>query len=103
MLNLLNETLDVLAKNGKALKDVELLIDTSQKIAAVVTEAELMKALNVNYDNGWGCEEINTNLRLEGKGFWLERRCYDGAEWWEFKEHVLQCKTVHVEDIIIKN
>ena len=36
------------------------------------------------YDNGYGWIEIPSDLIIVGKDFWLERREYDGAEWWEF-------------------
>ena len=40
---------------------------------------------NFNYDNGYGSAKINTSLKIIFKdGSFLERREYDGSEWWEF-------------------
>lgn len=40
---------------------------------------------NFYYDNGYGSQYINQSLKIIFKdGSFLERREYDGAEWWEF-------------------
>ena len=51
----------------------------------VFEENELEKFVNylayVNYDNGYGCQYLDGFVLLE-EG-WLERRAYDGREWWQ--------------------
>lgn len=40
---------------------------------------------NFSYDCGYGIAEINLSLKIIFKdGSFLERREYDGSEWWEF-------------------
>ena len=43
--------------------------------------AEFLRAIAVNYDNGYGGQELRGTVWLEDKT-WLERREYDGSEWW---------------------
>ena len=50
-----------------------------------MTVKEFLEHANVEYNDGYGLEEINTDLILVGKDFWLERGTYDGSEWWEYK------------------
>ena len=40
-------------------------------------------ANEIDYDNGYGWQEINPELYIMMKdGSWFEREEYDGAEWW---------------------
>lgn len=83
-MNLLKETKDILLKHNHTLKDIvfvcDCLTNTRIPIYGFIANA------NFNYDNGYGLQEINMNLLLVGKDFWLERHEYDGAEWWEYKQ-----------------
>ena len=80
-MNLLNETTAELAEHGLTWDDVvwvgteevEIPIDHFKKIA------------NKSYDNGWGSPEVATDLVVCGIDWWLERREYDGSEWWEMR------------------
>ena len=82
MENLLKETLEVLRDNNKEEKDVCFVTD-GEKFFTWNSFVELAK--DINYEEGYGREEINTDLKIVGKGWWLERDVYDGSEWWEFK------------------
>lgn len=80
--NLLEETLSLLIENDKSPDDIITVIfgdfyTNWEQFAEVVAD--------VNYDSGYGTEEINQNIFIVGKNFWLERHQYDGSEWWEFK------------------
>lgn len=92
MINLLKETIDVLEANGKKLSDIlfikhDPIFDWEPKVRNCKVNTELLKAiLDIDYDNGYGATEINIRLKLVGKDFWLERKEYDGSEWWEYKE-----------------
>jgi hypothetical protein len=49
------------------------------------TEEELkqfLEELNFEYDDGYGTQELFGTVMLSD-GSWLDRREYDGAEWWE--------------------
>jgi hypothetical protein len=41
-------------------------------------------ASEIDYDNGYGVAQIALDLVVVAACWWLERREYDGAEWWEF-------------------
>ena len=92
-MNLLEETIHVLRKHRHSFKDIKFLIEQPTMVAenkkpkyVKVIEEDLIKCLDIEYDNGFGCVEINDNLVLVGDTFWLERHTYDGSEWWEYKE-----------------
>ena len=82
-MNLLNETRDILLSNNKTFDDVLFVGDRATHTKMAVKE--FLEHANVEYDDGYGIEEINTDLILVGKDFWLERHEYDGSEWWEYK------------------
>ena len=82
-MNLLNETRDILLSNNKTFDDVLFVGDRATRTK--MTVKEFLEHANVEYKNGYGIEEINTDLILVGKDFWLERHEYDGSEWWEYK------------------
>lgn len=83
MTNLLQETLEVLKSNGKSPDDVIWVGDRAKK----TTWSNFESISNFQYDSGYGGNEIAGSLLVVGKDWWLERYEYDGAEWWEFKEH----------------
>lgn len=82
-MNLLEETLKALDNANKSpehvlwvgLKDVRTDWNNFTQIA-----------ICVNYDDGYGAQEIADDLVIVGDNWWLERMEYDGSEWWEFKE-----------------
>lgn len=82
-MNLLNETRDILVSNNKTFDDVLFVGDRATHTK--MTVKEFLEHANFEYNDGYGLEEINTNLILVGKDFWLERGTYDGSEWWEYK------------------
>lgn len=82
MPNLLNETLDVLKQNK--IKQSEVLYVQDNKSYCSFEEFKIIA--DIEYDDDFGIHEINSNLMVVGKDWWLERREYDGAEWWEFKK-----------------
>lgn len=90
-MNLLQETLDVLEKNG---------VDQSQVLYCAIlgpdsfwqeqepfyfSWQEFKELADFDYDNGFGGHEVNSKLVVVGNNWWLERGEYDGSEWWEFK------------------
>lgn len=83
IINLLEETIEALKENGKSPADVEW-VGVRDDHYETWEEFE-KKAKDINYDNGYGFEMINTDLVVVGKDFWLERFEYDGSEWWVFK------------------
>lgn len=43
-----------------------------------------LEALRFNYDDGYGSQHLFGAVWFKG-GSWLERREYDGLEWWEYQ------------------
>ena len=83
MANLLKETKEILERHSKTFDDILFVGDKSDH--SKITVKEFLEHANFEYDDGYGLEEINTDLILVGKDFWLERHEYDGSEWWEYK------------------
>lgn len=81
MENLLQETIIMLDIHGKTFEDVEW-IGTREYSMPI----DLFKAMaNHEYDNGFGTVEVDYDLMIVGKNWWLEREEYDGSEEWSFK------------------
>ena len=45
-----------------------------------------LKELDFEYDNGYGMQELGGLVWFDDNS-WLERREYDGSEWWEYKQY----------------
>ena len=81
--NLMQDTLDCLMKEGKALSDV-IWVGTST--GQTIAKEDFIKiASNLEFDDGFGGNEIRSDLVVVGDNWWMERGEYDGSEWWEFK------------------
>ena len=91
MINLLEETIEILNYHNKELSDIIFIshhpvhIRHPKDCNCKVDEETLKTILNFEYDDGYGSTEVNMGLKLVGKDFWLERHEYDGSEWWEYK------------------
>lgn len=80
MSNLLKETLKKIADSGLKAEDV-LWCSTNN---TYLSWEDFEKAsIDLEYDNGYGRAEVPQDLKVVFKDCWLERREYDGAEWWE--------------------
>lgn len=88
-MNLLKETREILENNGKYIFDV-LWIGTKN----AVWDVDIQQLFNVEYDDGFGGQEIPSELIVVGEDWWLERHEYDGSEWWEFKKLPTKPNTV---------
>ena len=80
---LLEETLEQLKAAGKSTDDVKWVGSRDGKFVAPWKVAEPM--FNVDYDSGFGAQEVAPDLVVVGQDWWLERHEYDGSEWWEYK------------------
>jgi hypothetical protein len=86
MTNLLKETLEYLAEYGKEPSDVLWVgVRRSALPQPHGTWAQFEKLADIDYDSGYGGNEIAEGLVVVGDDWWLERGEYDGSEWWEFK------------------
>jgi hypothetical protein len=80
MINLLQETIAVLKKNGKTPEDVKWV--GNYKIS--FSWDDFAKIADFEYDHDYGISEIKESLVVVGNDWWLARREYDGREWWKF-------------------
>lgn len=99
--NLLHETLKVLGTDIKSIGAIADRIrfakiwyipkDRSQCFCPTLepdhTKEDAMDflcSLNFEYDNGYGIQHVYGTIVFKDDS-WLERREYDGSEWWEYK------------------
>ncbi len=81
-MNLLTETIEALKENGQTPEQV-MWCGTDD---FWFTWEEFVALANKEYDDGFGAPEVDFNLLVVGKDWWLERHEYDGSEWWEYKQ-----------------
>lgn len=85
-INLLEETLSVLAKNGKDQRSVRW-VGSKDGMFSISWEDFKVLARNIYYYPvpNYGVS-IATDLTINGLGWWLERVCYSDGEQWEYRE-----------------
>jgi len=83
-MNLLEETLYAIKRRGKTIDDIIWIGNCDGTL--IVPVSNLKTILNVEYDSGYGAQEIASDLVIVGKDWWMERHEYDGAESWNFKK-----------------
>jgi len=80
--NFYEETIDVIKNVGKTLDDV-LYVYIEGKCCK--PEKFFEKIKEIEYDSGYGLQEINSSLEIVFRnGSFLKRSEYDGSEWWSF-------------------
>jgi len=82
MKNLLDETLEVLQKNGKSAADVRWCGSIG---FGWFSWDDFVWLANTEYSDGYYSCGVAEDLLVVGEDFWLERHDYDGRRWWEFK------------------
>lgn len=82
MVNLYDETRQALDDIDKEMSDIKYIVCGFQEIKIY----DMVTVFDVDYDNGWGGNEIPLSLSIVFEdGTWLERAEYDGSEWWTYK------------------
>ena len=91
MVNFYEETIFTLECHGKTTNDIlwigKYVHDGITKFEhkGKTTDEFMRELFNFNYDNSYGGEVICTELMIVGKtDWWMDRREYDGSEWWEY-------------------
>jgi hypothetical protein len=95
--NFLEETLKALERAGKTTKDI--LWCGSEEFGYCSWD-DLKPIMDFEYDSGYGSPVIPTDLLIVGEDFWLERREYDGSEWWAFVTKPEKPKTFKVPESV---
>ena len=80
-MNLWKETVAKLEKHGKTVSEIKFV----QTYRGRMENFEEL-AKQINYDDGYGGQEIDSSLVIVGDDWWLEKAEYDGAGWFEFKQ-----------------
>ena len=91
MTNLWKETIRVLEEHGKTFENVEYIQGTDFGITKENFEKVAKKS---NYNSGFGSPKVAEDLVVVGDNWWIERRDYDGSEWWEYKEKPKQISKI---------
>ena len=95
MKNLLEETLECVRSSGHTADDIDWIGTFEYTVD--------LDALDVEYDDDFGCVEIAEDLCVFfDDGSRLVRREYDGSEWWEFIHKAPQRPTKHIERAQVK-
>lgn len=83
-MNLLGETKDAISQSGHSTDDVRFVGSRDGKLGIPWSQAE--KVLDIDYDDGYGGQEIAADLVVVfTDGGFLRREEYDGSEWWEYE------------------
>lgn len=81
MPNLLEETKRAIKTSGHTVDDIVHIGNNEYKC----TWQEFENLANVEYDNGYGAQEVAKDLIIvfsDGQTMWREE--YDGSEWWAY-------------------
>ena len=100
IVNLWEETIEVLKENGFKWKDVYSI---GTKKGFIQKGVFYQFAKKYNYDNGYGIEYVPSDLVIEGEGFRLVRGEYDGSEWWDiikFESGINIYDEINKEDLL---
>ena len=87
-MNLLNETEEKLKELNLALNDIQFVMCTESEYGSdfvfMNKDTFIKNAASVNYDNGYGAQEIKNNLTIYTRDYIIYRFEYDGAECWKY-------------------
>ena len=84
-MKLVKETIGVIKEEGYSESDIEWVGSKDGKYG--MSWDSFKKAFEkIEYDCGYGHQEVASDLVVVGNGWWLERSEYDGAEGWNFKK-----------------
>ncbi len=83
MINLLEETVDFILSNENSTKEIVFI--GSERSGHSCTWEEFEKLSNIEYDNGYGGQEVAKDLIIVfSDGAKVRRSEYDGSEWWVY-------------------
>lgn len=90
-MKLVKETIEIIKEEGYSESDIEWVGSKDGKYG--MSWDSFKEAFEgIEYDCGYGSQEVAKDLVVVGNGWWLERREYDGAEGWSFKSMPVACK-----------
>lgn len=82
-MNLLKETKECIKKSGHTPDDIVFIGSKDGKYS--MTWNEFNEVANVEYDDGYGGQEVASDLIVMfSDGIYMTRGEYDGSEWWDY-------------------
>jgi len=81
-MNLLKETLNYLEYKGKSPNTIRWVGSYDGEYQ--ITWEEFTAIADIEYDAGYGGQEIANDLVIVGDDWWLDRSEYDGSEGWAY-------------------
>lgn len=96
-MSFLDETEYTLESRGKTWDDVKLIYGSYTN--TLLTIEQFKQLADVDYDGGYGAQEMPCDLVIAGDGWKLVREEYDGSESWGFVsfEHPTKFKKVKID------
>lgn len=98
-MRLLKETERNLKDHNKTWDDVDWIGGSDY---GIIPLEHFKKIANVEYDSGYGLQEVAYDLIIVFKdGAWLEREEYDGSEWWVYKKSPVKPENIIYPEKIV--
>ena len=91
-MNLKTETIGMLRNHGKTLDDIVAVCGIDFQVPL----ENFLRYADTEYDNGYGGQEVASDLKIIGKDFIMVRHEYDGSECWRYYSTVPLEKTENV-------
>ena len=79
-MNLKTETIEALKYRGKTLYDIVAVCGVDFQVPL----ENFLRYADTEYDNGYGGQEVASDLKIIGKDFIMVRHEYDGMECWRY-------------------
>ena len=84
-MNFLEETIDKIEAKGQTVENIVFI--GSRGSGHSCTWGQFVELANFNYDDGFGGQEIPSDLMIAfSDGAMMTRGEYDGSEWWDYIE-----------------
>jgi hypothetical protein len=97
-INFKEETLVAIKESGHIIEDVEFVGTKDGKYRMNIDK--FMRISNFEYDNGYGSENINSQVIVYFKDkSYLAREEYDGSEWWTHRPALNYSKNDEYEEL----
>lgn len=90
-MKLVKETIGIIKEEGYSESDIEW-VGSKDGEFGMSWDSFKETFEKIEYDCGYGSQEIAKDLVVVGNDWWLERQEYDGAEGWSFKKMPVACK-----------
>ena len=84
-MNFLKETINKIESNGQTVENIIFI--GSRESGHSCTWGQFVELANFDYNNGFGGQEIPSDLMIAfADGAMMTRGEYDGSEWWDYIE-----------------